>query len=364
MAMNRYKSASGSEGPATIKEVAALAGVSVGSVSNVVNGRTSVKPAVRTRVEAAMEQLHYRPNRRAQNLAKSITPVLSFILSNRDLHDPFHSRILEGVSRHCDATDFYVMFSKLSYGPDLAPQNIPLPPAVRSHGMAECVVLAGTNYPNLISALEDRGIPYVVLANNLIGDDRESPVDQVRFDDIAAAQEATRYLIEMGHRDIWYIGDTSLPWFNHRYQGYKAAMKEKGLHPRAQTAAISDDRFVNGFRCTQSILKKGFPITAIFAGTDEVAYGCWEYLQQEAISVPDKVSIVGFDDQRGPYKGLGLTTVRVEAETIGERMAAMAISKVRNPERHYPEILVPTYLVKRGTCQPPGESCIAGAHQK
>lgn len=350
--MNQFKSGRSGEA-ATIKDVAALAGVSVGSVSNVLNGRASVKPKVRTKIEAAIEQLDYRTNRRAQNLAKNITPVLSFILSNRDLHDPFHSRILEGVSRYCDTKDFYVLFSKLSYGPDLSAQSIPLPPSVRAHGMAECVVLAGTNYPNLIEALEVRGIPYVVLANNLVAEDTDPAVDQVGFDDVDAAREATRYLIEMGHRDIWYIGDTSLPWFNHRYQGYRLAMETSKLTPKAQTAAISDDRFINGFRCTSSIVKEKQPLTAIFAGTDEIAYGCWEYLQQEAISVPEQVSIIGFDDQRGPYKGLGLTTVRVEAEMIGDRLAEMAINKVINPESHYPKIIVPTQLVKRGTCQPP-----------
>jgi DNA-binding LacI/PurR family transcriptional regulator len=350
--MNQFKSGHAGE-TATIKDVAALAGVSVGSVSNVLNGRKSVKLKVRARIEGAIEQLGYRPNRRAQNLAKNITPVLSFILSNRDLHDPFHSRILEGVSRYCDTKDFYVLFSKLSYGPDLSAQSVPLPPAVHAHGMAECVVLAGTNYPNLIEALKLRGIPHVVLANNLVAEETDPTVDQVGFDDVAAAREATRYLIEMGHRDIWYIGDTSLPWFNHRYQGYLFAMESNNLAPKAQTAAISDDRFVNGFRCTASILKKRQPLTAIFAGTDEIAYGCWEYLQQEAISVPERVSIIGFDDQRGPYKGLGLTTVRVEAEMIGDRLAEMAINKVLNPGRHYPKIIVPTQLVKRGTCQPP-----------
>jgi len=157
----------------------------------------------------------------------------------------------------------------------------------------------------------------------------------------------------MGHRDIWYIGDTSLPWFNHRYQGYRLAMGTSNLTPKAQTAAISDARFTNGFRCTSSIVKEKQPLTAIFAGTDEIAYGCWEYLQQEAISVPERVSIIGFDDQRGPYKGLGLTTVRVEAEMIGDRLAEMAINKVINPESHYLKIIVPTQLVKRGTCQPP-----------
>jgi DNA-binding LacI/PurR family transcriptional regulator len=150
------------------------------------------------------------------------------------------------------------------------------------------------------------------------------------------------------------VGDVSFPWFNSRYEGYLAAMAEFGLKPRAQKAGISDDRFINGFRCTATILKDKQPVTAIFAATDEIAYGCWECLQQSSISVPDQVSLLGFDDQRGPYKGVGLSTVRVEAEVIGQHLASMALEKNKTPSPcSIPEVVIPTKLVKRGTCQPP-----------
>jgi DNA-binding LacI/PurR family transcriptional regulator len=327
--------------------------VSVGSVSNVLNKKDTVKPAVRARIEKAIEELGYEPNRRAQLLARKSSPILSFILSNRDLHDPFHSRILEGVSRHCEESGYFVLFSKMQYAATDAPSRLQLPAAVRTNGMSECALLAGVNYPNLVQALKQRTISHVFFANNLIGDAPTGPYDQVSFEDVEAARNATRYLIELGHEAIWYIGDISLPWFERRYQGYLLAMREAKLKSRAQTTAISDDRFVNGFRWASAIVKARQPITAIFCGTDELAYGCWECLQQMSIGVPEDVSLIGFDDQRGPYKGLGLTTVRVEAEAIGIELAKMAVEKIRSSKSQQAQVIVPTKLVKRGTCQPP-----------
>ena len=337
----------------TIHDVAKRAMVSVGSVSNVLNNRESVKPLVRARVEKAIEDLGYQPNGRAQLLARKPSMILSFVLSNRDLYDPFHSRILEGVSKYCEDSGYFVLFSKLHYAVDDTSSRLQLPIAIRANGMSECVLLAGVNYPNLIEALKERNISHVLFANNYVSATPLGAYDQICFDDVEAARNATRYLIELGHEAIWYIGDTSLPWFERRYQGYLSAMREAKLKPRAQTAAISDDRFVNGFRWASSIVKARQPLTAIFCGTDEVAYGCWECLQQLSIGVPDQVSLIGFDDQRGPYKGLGLTTVRVEAETIGIELAKMAIEKIRSSKKQQLQIVVPTRLVKRGTCQPP-----------
>ena len=338
---------------ATVREVAKLAQVSLGTVSNVLNQKTTVKPLVRARVEAAIEQLDYTSQARANSTSRKTVLAVTFLLGNRELSNPFHSRVLEGVGKQCECAGVAVLYCRLDYGPELEPGRFVLPPALRTEGMSGCVVLSGVHYPNLLEALDRHGMPYVLLANNFVSRTNRRPEDQVRFDDVDGAREGTRYLIEMGHKDIWFVGDTSLPWFNHRYQGYLDAMCEAGLKPRGLTAGISDDRFVDGFNCTATILKDKQPVTAIFAGTDEVAYGCWECLQQMSLRVPDQVSLLGFDDQRESYKGLGLSTVRVEAEAIGESLAGMAISKIKNAGKGpCPEIVIPTRLMKRGTCQP------------
>jgi DNA-binding LacI/PurR family transcriptional regulator len=338
----------------TVREIAKRARVSVGTVSNVLNHRATVKPAVRALVEAAIADLGYPAHGRAAGRTQTATPAISFLLSNRELFDPFHSRVLEGVASECEGAGALVHFFKLQYEPGLDVERIPLHPALRSRSIPGCVVLSGVNYPNLLRALTELDFSYVLMANNLVSQQAREPLDQVRFDDVRAAREATIYLIEMGHKDIWFVGDVSFPWFNNRYDGYLAAMAEFGLKPRAQKAGISDDRFINGFRCMAAILKDKQPVTAIFAATDEIAYGCWECLQQSSISVPDQVSLLGFDDQRGPFKGVGLSTVRVEAEVIGHHLASMALEKNKTSSPcSIPEVVIPTKLVKRGTCQPP-----------
>lgn len=335
----------------TIRDVAKRAQVSVGTVSRVLNSRPDVKPELRTRVERAMRDLGYRPNVRAQNFARNSSAVISFVLSNRDLLHPFHSRILQGVSAQCEETGFFVLYSRWQYSGDTAPGKLQLPSVLKAHGIADCLILAGTNYPNLLEALDEMGTEYVLLANNFVSSRKRLPVDQVRFDDTRGAFEAVRYLISLGHKDIWYIGDVSQPWYNNRYQGYLQAMAEAGLQPRGSTAGLTDNRFANGMQCTESILGHDQPVSAIFAGTDDVAYGAWEALNRRGLRVPADVSLIGFDNQRGPYKSLELTTIRVEAEEIGRQLARMAIAKIREQGKTLPEVIAPVVLIKRATCQ-------------
>jgi len=338
--------------PVTIRDVAHRARVAVGTVSRVVNGRPDVNDELRARVLRALDELNYRPNARAQSFARNSSPVVSFILSNRDFLHPFHSHVLQGVEEYCEQTGHFVMYTRFRYSPDLKTQDMRLPGVLERHGIADCVIVAGTNYANFVNVLEKRGIEYVLLANNFVGVRKRGPTDQVRFDDSGGALEATRYLIQLGHKHIWYIGDTTLPWYRRRGDAYKEAMDGAGLKPRAQTVALSDDQFMNGLNSVKMILEQKAPVTAIFAGTDDVAYGALEACRMNGYEIPRDVSLVGFDDQYGSQRLLAMTSVRVEAEEVGRELAKMAISKIKNKGHRSPEVVVPTKLIKRGTCRP------------
>lgn len=336
---------------ATIRDVARRARVAVGTVSRVVNENPGVDKQLRARVLRAARELDYRPNLRARNLARNSSAVLSFILSNRDFLHPFHAHVLEGLQEYCEESGYFVMYTRFRYSPTASPAKITLPSVLESHGMADCVVLAGVNYDNFIDVLEKRGVPYVLLANNLVTKRRREPKDQVRFDDSAGAAEATRHLIELGHRHIWYIGDASLPWYRARYEAYARVMREAGLEPRAQTLALSDDRLLNGLRSVEMLLERRERMTAIFAGTDDVAYGAWEALRTRGMQVPRDISLIGFDDQQ-EHRILPLTSVRVDTDEIGRQLARMAIGKIVSSGQSFEEVLLPTRLMKRETCHP------------
>ncbi len=336
----------------TLKQVSQRAKVAAGTVSRVINQHPNVDPALRERVERAIRDLNYRPNARAQIFVRNASPILSFILSNRSFLHPLHSRILQGVEAHCEEAGHFVLFTRFSYRPGTAPGDLRLPGVLRSHGIADSVILAGTNYQNFVDALNDLPAKYVLLANNFVGTKPREPFDQVRFDDDAGAFEATRHLIELGHKDIWYIGDVALPWYRARHAAYLRAMEQAGLPPRAQTVALSDDYFQNGLASARMILDGKKPVTAIFAGTDELAFGIWEGLRQRNLEVPRDISLIGFDNHSGALKLPQLTSVSVDAEEVGRQLAILAIAKLKADSKPIPEVVIPTTLVKRETCLP------------
>ena len=339
----------------TIKDVAKHAGVAVGTVSRVINGRPNVNPALREKVQRVIRELQFRPNARAQNLGRNSSPVISFILSNRSVLHPFHARVLHGVEEYCTAAGYFVVFAKFDYSPDTSADVLPLPRILQSHGIADCVIAAGTNHDNFLSALERLGMKYVFLGNNVMSTEPKPPVNQVQFDDYGGTREATRYLIQLGHKDIYFIGDTSLPWCQHRYASFVETIREEGLKPHSFTSGLSDDHFMNGLNSISFLMERGHSPTAILAGNDDVAYGVWEGLTRHNLKVPDDVSVIGFDDQYGPMRYPQLTSVRVPTDEVGRELAKMAIQKIKTGATDIPEVLIRTKLQRRGTCRPSGD---------
>lgn len=336
----------------TINDVAKRAKVAIGTVSRVMNDRPGVDPQLRQRVEEAIRELNYRPNARARSFVQNASPIISFVQSNRKLLFAFHSDVLQSVEESCAEEGYFVLFTRYNYSPETKPSDLLLPRVLRSHGIADCLILAGMNYENFVEAIEDLGVPYVLLKNTYTGNSLPA-FDQVGWDDFDGSYEATRYLIELGHRDIWYIGDVSLAWYHARFEGYQQAMRDQKLEPRAQAVGLSDNLYANGYACMEMILDRGHPVTAVFAGYDDIAYGAWDALMKHGLQVPRDVSLVGYhDEDQAQFKVPALTTVRVDKFAVGRQLARMAIEKLRSPAKRLPEVTVPVTLMRRGTTRP------------
>lgn len=337
----------------TIKDVAKRAKVSIGTVSRVINGRPDVDGKLRQKVEQAIKELNYRPSARARNFVQNSSPVISFIQSNRKLVYAFHTDVLQSVEEYCAEEGYFVMFARHTYSADTPPSDLTLPNVLRSHGIADCLILAGMNFENFLEAVEGLKVPYVLLKNTYTGEKPRPPVDQIGWDDFVGSYEATEYLIDLGHRNIWYIGDIFWPWYKARFEGYSQAMRDRDLEPRGQTVGLSDNLYANGYTCMEMILDRHNPVTAVFAGYDDIAYGAWDALHKRGLSVPKDVSIVGFhDEDQAQFKVPPLTTVRVDKFAVGRQLARMAIEKLKSPGKHLPEITIPVSLMKRGTTRP------------
>src|SRR5204862_3940323 len=187
------------------------------------------------------------------------------------------------------------------------------------------VILLINNSQNLLELLSHRGITFVFMGNNVVGDWEREKTSALYFDDVEGAYDATRYLQSLAHRDIWYIGNCQLTWFKRRYEGYCRAMKDAGLVPHLSEFDSGEGEDL-GYLATKSILKSGDPMTALFAGDDAVARGAYKAIHEVGLRIPDDISVMGFNDTEAGSLHPPLTSVRVFTEQMGREMAALAFA--------------------------------------
>jgi len=328
-----------------IQDVARAAGLSNATVSRVLNGSERVRPNLHDRVIETALKLGFDLKR------NNDSPIIAFLLCNRAVLHPFHSAVLVGAEAHCAANDFGVLFLPMQYSPKLPWKELPIPRLLQNRKIVSGVIAAGTNSQNLLDALTDRGLPIVCLGNNILGDWQSDKYSAVFFDDISGAQEATSYLLSLGHRDIWCIGNCQLPWFARRQEGYRRAMEEAGLSPRILDLNIDDSEDL-GYLATRSILSDGQAISAILAGDDTTARGAYRALADHGLRIPADVSVIGVNDTiEASALVPPLTSVRVFTDQLGKQMAELLLKQISHLEVKPQVATLPTRLIRRESCR-------------
>jgi DNA-binding LacI/PurR family transcriptional regulator len=327
-----------------LSEIAAAANVSIATVSRVFNGNTRVDADMRQRVLAAAADLDIDFSQRNK------TKALAFLLGNRAKQHAFHSGVLLGAEAYCASLGWELIVQSSNYSAQIAGSEIHPPNVVQRRDIIRGVILAGTNSPNLLELLSEKGVPFVVLGNNVMGEATQPNYDMVFSDDIQGGYDAVRYLISLGHQHIWFVGNVRLPWFARCYEGYKRAMTEAGFTPRSSSIDSQDETDI-GYLGTKSLLAKGEPVTAIFAGNDPTAHGVYKGLRDSGLSIPGDISVVGCDDTVGSWLYPALTTIREFPEQLGKQMVELLLNRIAKPGRDPEQIIMPTELIKRESCR-------------
>lgn len=328
-----------------LREIAAAAHVSVATASRVLNGGNRVDPELQRSVLKAATRLGVDLSQRNK------TKALAFLLSNRTVMHSFHSRILLGAEAYCAACGWDMIFLSFAYSRHVPWKELHLPKAVQHRDVVRAVMLAGTTSTNLLELLNNKGITHVVLGNNVVGERSGLNTDTVFSDDIVGSMDMTRYLLGLGHRHIWFVGNTRLPWFARCYEGYSRAMLEAGLNPR-QSSIDSEEDNDSGYLGTKSILAGNEPVTAIFAGNDQTAHGVYKGIRDSGLRIPDDISVVGCDDTIGALLYPRLTSLREFPEQIGKQMVEMILNRIGEPTLEPQSVTIPTELIKRESCLP------------
>ncbi len=323
----------------TLHDIAKFANVSSATVSRVANGNPQVDAKIQTRVYAAARQLGIDLTATRKNR------VIAFVLGNRDNLNEFQSRILLGAEVHCNQHGWDLQF--ISFRCDLSSPagSLTLPPALTRKDRVGGVILSGTHSVSILSALRERRIPFSVVGNNIVGNWRSADYDCVATDDLRGSAEMTQYLISMGHRKIWFVGDRALPWYARCSQGYAQTMNEAGLEP-TYSEIRSEDREL-GYLAVKSLHAKNESPTAIFAGNDQAATGVYRALQELGIRIPEDMSVAGFNDTMGDLLYPGLTTVREFPRELGVHLADFTLRRIQEPDIPPQQLLMPTELIRR-----------------
>jgi DNA-binding LacI/PurR family transcriptional regulator len=328
----------------TIYDVARVAGVSTASVSRALNGTGQLSATTRAAIEAAVEQLGYRPNTIARSLVTKSTQTIAFLLP--DITNPFYAALVSGIQAYALAHDHTMLLCTTEGDAEREEQYLELLRAKQVDGaLVDGLVLP----PSRIARFVEDGFPIVCLDRDIAA--RSIPLVQV--DNRLGGRIATEHLLELGHHTIAHVtGARSLRISEDRLAGFRDAYAAIGMKP---LELVADGRFTEegGYEATKTLLDKGIDFTAVFAANDLSAVGVLHALAEAGRRVPDDVSVVGFDDLRlSAYTAPPLTTVHQPAAEIAQRATEMLIALTKGQRVRKLRHLLPPELVVRGSTGP------------
>lgn len=335
---------------ANIRDVAEAAGVSVQTVSNVINGRHLMRPETLVRVQQVMRDLRYQPSRVAQGMRRQSSQALGLILSDpnpRGLADPFYGEVLAGLSSVTREHNYSLVIHYLSAAPQ--PKDFLVPFETRQIDAA-VVFVSGVSESQsaLLRGLARSEHVFAVLEREVKGANAYS-VLAANFD---GAQSATQALVASGHQRIAFL-DSAQRWpaVDLRRKGYEAAMHAAGLEKHAAVISGLDWTAEGGTRAVEHTLRargrRAGP-TAIVAASDLLAVGALQAIKALKLRVPQDIALIGFDDfEFARYVEPALTTVRLPVMEMGIRAAELMLNHLRGKPAQQRSVVLPTQLIHR-----------------
>ena len=327
----------------TIRDVAREAGVSVATVSRVLNDSGPVGVETRRRILEVAATLRYIPDSAARSLITRRTNTLGVLLP--DLYGEFFSEVIRGIDATAQAGGYHLLVSS-SHNDRVAIEAAMRAMRGRVDGLV--VMSPDVDAHALVANLAD-STPVVLLNCDVAG----TAFDSLNIDNFGGAAAMVRHLVGRGHRDIAFIGGGER---NHdaaeRLRGYRSTLDELGLGRRPGWERTGDFTESGGHRAAVEILAVEPRPTAVFAANDSMAIGALSALREGGVRVPEDVVVVGFDDiPIARYMSPPLTTVHVAINELGERATRMLLQAVEEKNQHVKcQETLRTTLVIRQSC--------------
>lgn len=330
----------------TIVDVARDSGVSYSTVSRVLNGYQFVKDSTREKVLESAKNLGYVANQQARSLAGGRSNIIGLLVPTLDMG--YAATIARGVDEALRSTDYDIML----YTTHRQREKEARYAKMIANGMSDGLLLLAPAYmDDYVDTFIDNQFPYVMV-------DQEDPKHRsstISVTNWQGAYEATKHLINLGHRRIAHIaGLMSMSSTQQRLEGYRAALAEHSIAFDDNLIVIGNYLQEEGVTATHQLLALDTPPTAIFAANDMMAFGAIEAAMSQDLIIPEQLSIIGFDDvPQAMFSYPKLTTVRQPLDQMGHTATRLLLSLIETPQQKPQHITLSTKLIERDTCTPP-----------
>lgn len=327
----------------TIKDVSRRAGVSIKTVSRVLNREPRVSEATRARVQAAVEALNYRPSVAARALAGHRSFQIAFACDNPSPY--FVYEMQAGIRERCRIDGVRMIAQPYDHDSDRLIDDIET--LIDASGIDGLILTPpATDYPEVLALLAKRDVRFVRVAPGTALDLTAS----VFIDNAGAAAAMTRHLLALGHRRIGFVtGHASYATSAQRLAGYRGALEDAGVGFEPALVRHGDYGFASGADAAEALLALADPPTAIFASDDNMAAGVLSVAHRRGLSVPGALSVAGFgDDAIASFVWPPLTTIRQPTRLLGQQAADLLLAEPYTIARRE----VPFELVRRDSTGP------------
>ena len=333
----------------TIKDVAALAGVSPSTVSRTCKNNPSISNETKEKVRKAMLELGYEPNFQASNLASQNSRTIGIILpaSAREVYEnSFYLEAVRGVSHYCNQKQY---MTTIVTGQDENEILQAVRSMSRSGKVDAFIVLYSRKDDPVIDYLFNEGLLYSLIGKATQYTNQSIYIDN---DNLLAGQEATEYLYQLGHRRIAYLGsDSNLIFSADRKSGYQLALTKLGLPMQPEYCVEVANVSQNNTEEISALLLQSEPPTAIVVSDDILAVSLERVCLQNKLSIPEDLSIISFNNSLfARLTSPQLTSIDINSCQLGIEAASQIINHIENPGLVATKIIVPHHLIERDSC--------------
>ena len=325
----------------TIRDVAKLAGVSVATVSRVINKLGGVRPETEKRIEIAMEELHYIPNVLARSVASQKTKLIGMIVP--DVENPFFAAVYSGADK---IVREYAYTTFLGGSNDTSEREEELLQTMLEHQASGILLTPASIKTGWVDRIGNR-VPICLIDRDIEGAD----CDRVLIDNRRGTYEATKLFIQKGHTQLSIIaGPMESTPGRERFEGFKKCLNDFGIELNPDYVQIGDFREASGYQLGKRLLELPTPPTAILSSNNLMTIGLLEMVHNSSFQVGRDVGVIGFDDL--PIATLmkpNLTVVSRPMREMGECAANMIMQRIQNPTLSKRTVIMSPHLIVRGS---------------